>query len=492
MSALHERALPAVAPVIAAAVWAASLSHGFVYDDFSFILGNPWVRDPGSLWAVFTSSTTGFDQLRGPSNTYRPLLYALYMAEYLAFGFKPFWFHLVNLLAHAANALLVFLVASFMLKGLKGGAYGAFFAALLFGVHTVNAEAVNWVSASTDLFCTLFVLSGLYVYIRGAEGWRSIVAAAFTVAAMLFKETGAALPVLAFAYDLSAGRVRLKWRGYAAFLAAGLVYAGARFNAIGGVMHHQQAALAPVESALTAAHLLKEYLLKLVYPVDLSAIYEFRPVRVATDRRFISGAVIAALYVAAAFWGRKRPRALLPLALVLVPLLPVLYVPALSSSAFAERYLYLPSSGLALLAGCGLSLLMNAPAAVRAAACAAAAALILAFSAASVQRSTVWASDYTLWADAVKKAPLNANAHYNYAWASHGRGDTRTAAVHYRETIRLDKGSADAHYNLGVIYMRESMVDEAEAEFRAALAINPAYPGARGMLENVTRLKGGA
>jgi len=101
----------------------------------------------------------------------------------------------------------------------------------------------------------------------------------------------------------------------------------------------------------------------------------------------------------------------------------------------------------------------------------------------------VWRSDYTLWADTVKRSPNNPNAHYNLAWASQARGELALAEAHYRETIRLDAGAADAHFNIGIIYAGMGMYDKAAAEFTEALRINPGYESAGRELERVRRLK---
>jgi hypothetical protein len=56
-------------------LWSATVTNGFVYDDNFILLGNPWVKDPGALGEVFTSSMMAFDSSRPPANTFRPMLY---------------------------------------------------------------------------------------------------------------------------------------------------------------------------------------------------------------------------------------------------------------------------------------------------------------------------------------------------------------------------------------------------------------------------------
>lgn len=474
----------ALVAAVVFAVWSSALMNGFVYDDHNYIVGNPWVKDPVFTADIFSSSTSAFNPAAATSNTYRPMLYMLYMAEYLAFGLRPFYFHLVNILAHTVNAALVFFAAMSLLeKEGRARVLPALFAALAFGLHTINAEVVNWVSASTELFFTLFVLAGLNLYLKRQSG---LLSAPFFFAALLFKETAAALPVIVLLYDYSRGKgISDRWKAYCLFIAAGVIYALMRLHAIGGVMHHKQIELSAFEAVINIFPLVFAYFSKLVLPMNLSAIYEFHPARSAFDLRVIAGAAVVLAFCAALFFSRKRPAVFVGLSMMAVPLLPVLYVPALSSSAMADRYLYLPSAGLAIVLGALASMLDKKAAK---ATIVIASALLAAWAAGSVARSQVWKSDYTLWADAVKKAPNTPNAHYNYAWASQNAGNLRDAVEHYRRAATLAP-SADAHYNLGIIFMGQSMIDEADAEFRAALEIDPGYNGARAKLMEIKNLR---
>lgn len=470
--------------VVLFAVWSGALKNGFVYDDHKYIIENPWIKDAAFTKDIFSSSTSGFSPLEAPSNTYRPMLYMLYMAEYLSFGLKPFFFHVVNIIAHIGNSTLVFLTALFLLeKQGRRAVIPALFAAFAFGLHTINSEVVNWVSASTELFFTLFVLAGLNLYLRRPS---VLVSVPFFFIAILFKETAAALPIIIFMYDLAADRpIRERWRSYAFFIAAGIVYAVLRFAAIGGVAHHKQMDLTFFDSIINIFPLVSIYFSKLIFPVSLSAIYEFRPASSVFDLRVLAGFGITAVFIAAMVFVRKKPVFLAGLAMMAVPIVPVLYVPALSSSAIADRYLYLPSAGLAIVVA---ALLSGLDGKAQKTALAVACAVLVAWAAGSISRSQVWRSDLALWADAVEKAPLMPNAHYNYAWASHNAGNLKDAVLHYQEASRL-MPSADAHFNLGIIYMNQSLMDAAESEFRAALAIDPGLEGARVKLIEVQRLR---
>lgn len=481
--------------VITLAVWSVTLQNGFVYDDNWFLLGNPWIKDIRFIPDIFASSTMAFDPASAPSNTYRPMLYMLYMAEYHLFGTDPTGFHAVNILIHMANALLVFFIARRLFE-IEGNDWKSFLppvlAALVFSLHTVNSEVVNWVSAKTELSFTFFVLAALLMHLKNGNAslWRAAVSCGCFFAALLFKETAAVLPAVVFAFDISrlGTGARRHWKEYLFYGAAFVVYFTLRISALGGVMHHKQVELSLAESLINVFPLIAAYFGKLLVPVNLNALYEFHPVRSASELKVLAGIGALVLFISAAFLARRRPSVFTGLSLIILPLLPVLYVPALSSAAFADRYLYLPSAGFAMIMA---MVFMRAMKQGRSGVFAIVIAgfVLICYGAGSVQRSMAWRSDYTLWGDTVRKSPYNSNAHYNFAWACQSRGETKAAVEHYLETIRLAPNSADAHYNLGGIYASQRMIDSAIKEYRAVLVLNPANGNARQKLAELTRMK---
>lgn len=481
---------------ISLGVYSSTLFNGFVYDDNHILLSNVWIRGFSHAPDILSSSLMSFDEARSASNTYRPFLFFLFMAEHYVFGFKPWGFHLVNIILHAANAVLVFYLASFLFKG--GGynpdkpvpAAPPVFAGLVFSLHTINTEAVNWVSAQAELTYAFFTLASFNLYLRAASGRlsaRLALSAFLFFLALFFKETAAALIPIIFLYELSArGRGLLKaWRGYLLFLTAAFAFMALRTYAVGGIMRHKQAELSLWGAILNMFPLIAGYFKKLVYPSGLNILYEFHPAREVFDLRVIAGLIILILFLLAAVSFRKNKPVFIALLASSMPLLPVLYIPALSSAAFADRYLYLPSAGFALLLAYALSRAMDKGRAEGFAAIFISVLLLFSYSAASIERGSVWRDDYALWGDALKKSPNNPNVHYNFAWASHGKGDLENAAAHYVETIRLDRGASDAHYNLGVIYAYQNRPIEAAFEFREALRINPGYKEAGERLSQI-------
>jgi len=280
--------------------------------------------------------------------------------------------------------------------------------------------------------------------------------------------------------------------------------------------------------------LIFKYSWKLIVPVGLNALYTFSPSRSFFEPVVLAGMAVAAVWACALFFSRRRRVVFTALVLCGMPVVPVLYIPALSTAAFAERYLYLPSAGAALLLACGMGRVFEAACAQsrpwrgRALAASAVVPALLAalvYGLGAAERSSVWKDDYTLWRDTVEKSPESKyarynlalvygdrgeldraienyraalrldpeyeDAHFNLAWSSEELGDLPGAVVHYREAIRLNPGgSADAHLNLGLIYAGRGMTAAAEAELREALRLRPDYAQARAALSDLLHRKG--
>src|SRR6266404_3672601 len=149
--------------VLTFAVYAGSLNDGFVVDDSSQLVGNPLVKDYHLTGKAFTQDIWAFQDREGKaqSNYYRPLQIVLYMILYQIAGFSQPWFHLMMVVLHVINTLLVFHLGEYSLRNLAKPRIAALIAAALFAVHPIHVEAVAWVGVLPDLLMTLLALTTL-------------------------------------------------------------------------------------------------------------------------------------------------------------------------------------------------------------------------------------------------------------------------------------------------------------------------------------------
>ncbi|HUS15571.1 MAG TPA: hypothetical protein VM536_11220, partial [Chloroflexia bacterium] len=145
----------AVVGLVALLLYAGTLQHGFIADDFIFL---HQLRFPEPGTGAF--SYFGRDWGMGAA-FYRPLVRVLWAAEYQVFGQIPVGWHAVSLALYVANAALVAALAA----RVAGRASVGLLAGLLFAAHPAHPETVSWIANQSDLLAAFLGLSGVLTYL---------------------------------------------------------------------------------------------------------------------------------------------------------------------------------------------------------------------------------------------------------------------------------------------------------------------------------------
>lgn len=359
-----------LACAVAALAYMATLSFGFVYDDVPQILKNPAVHAWRSVPQYFTAHVWAAIYPNTPGNYYRPIFLLWLRLNYALFGAEPAGWHLTSVACHVLATWLVFRVV----RQLTTDRTTAFVAALLFGLHPAHIENVAWISGVTDPLMACFVLGSLSAFLSYRDCGGILIAAgalALFALALLSKETAIVAPVLMLGCALTAGPGEGAWPGskrringtpgmravavLAPTAAISLVYLAVRFFALGGLSHStvsigwRETFLSwPSVSWFYLKHLAGLAPLTEFYALDYVSAFSTGTVLAPLGLVVISGIVMAGLVLAI----RERTEknlALLALVMIAMPLLPVLDLRSLTAGDVVhDRYLYLPSVGLAL------------------------------------------------------------------------------------------------------------------------------------------------
>lgn len=456
---------------LALVVYFNTLWAGFVFDDGFLILGNWWIRDAGSLSEIFSSPTWGFDPER-TSNYYRPLMHVVFMIDYHLFGLSPWGYHLVNITVHALNSILVFFIALRLFAGLPGptesdsalkGHHLAIASAILFALHPVHVEAVAWVSAISEVGFALFFLLSLYLYIAADEkkGLGSLLSWLSFIAALLFKETAVMLIFVIVAYDLCLKRkaVASSLKRYIPYIIILGVYITVKLAVSGALTPRlQQEGLSGFQYFINIFPLIMDYLRLVFFPVRLNVFYQFHPVLTVVDFRLLASIIVIAPFVALFVIGYrgKRRAASFAWLLALFSIMPALYIAGAGArgSAFAERYLYLPSAGFIIFILYWFASFLRKFAPRRAATIFVVILVLLsaAYATGTVFRNRVWKDNYTLWKDSAGKTPDSELVYVNLGSAADSLGLRTEALNAYESALKINPRSAQAHNNLGVLY----------------------------------------
>jgi tetratricopeptide (TPR) repeat protein len=473
------------------------LFNGFVYDDDFQIVQNPFIRSFQHLKDIFTANVWSF---QGPtvSNYYRPMMMLGYLICYKIFGLRAYGFHLVSLLLHVLVVCLVFALT----QRLTGDRTWAFVAGALFALHPVHSESVAWIAAVTDLELTFFYLItfGLFLALarpggRTSAGLLAVMGATF-IPALLSKEQAMTLPALATVYehfypeDRSETSTSQKLARYGVLWLVGAAYLLVRLHFLGGLAPEKKfGQITPLQTVLSAVALVGQYVWKLVWPVRLCAYYIFHPSTSPFDLRVLGGlAVLVAL--AGLFWvcWRSRERnvrfASFAILWFLATLAPVLNAHWVGDNVFTERYLYLPSVGVAWLVGLGATKLWSRaavqPARRRALALVGVTVGML-YAARIVIRDRDWNNDIVLYTRTTEIEP-EPHMVLNLGVALNGQGRIKEAMEQFYRALRLKPGYPEPYNDLGLALAAQGRIDEADAQFAEALRLKPDFPEAHNNL----------
>jgi protein O-mannosyl-transferase len=441
---------------------------------------------------------------------YRPLTTFSYLLNYavLGNGVDPAGYHWVNLALHGVNVSLVYVLGVLVL----GAAASAFALAAVWGLHPLLTESVTNIVGRADLLAAFGVLAGLLCYIRSvtAAGRHKLFWVAAMVAAqavgIFSKENGAVLPAIMLLYDLT-WRNRAAWRACAPTYAA-LVLPFAAFFYLRGIFQvHLVVPFGdnPMMSAgfwaarLTAIKVIGKYLWLFIWPARLSPDYSYNavplfgwhPAQWEDSKALIALALCVSAVVLAVRWYRTSKPLFFFLAFFFVALVPTSNLAILIGSIMAERFVYLPSIGLA---GCvvaaiwGLSRQVPPPRLLDMRAIWTAVALVcLACAARTYARNSDWLDDQSLWTSAENVVPGSARVHNNLGQAlTHVPGRLPDAIAELQAALQINPNYAAAHSNLGsALAQMPGHLPDAITEFQAALRIDPDSAEAHYNLGNV-------
>jgi tetratricopeptide (TPR) repeat protein len=516
------------------------LFNGFVFDDDTQLVKNPYIRSFQYLKEIFTTDVWSFRTAK-VTNYYRPMMTLGYLFCYRLFGLRAFGFHLCSLVLHALIVCLIFVLT----ERLTRDRVWAFVAGALFALHPIHTESVAWIAAVTDLEVTFFYLItfGIFLAVARPGGWPSkalLAAMGFAfVLALLSKEQAMTLPALATVYehfyreDRSETSTPQKLARYGLLWLLGAVYMLYRIHILGAMAPEavmRQITLPQI--VLSAIALVGQYVWKLLWPARLCAFYVFHPSTTPFDFHVLAG-LLALLALAALFlvcWrSRDRNKHFASFAVLwfFATLAPVLNAHWLIASVFTERYLYLPSVGAVWLAGFGASKLWSraGPRPRQRRALLLAGVAVGGLCAARILvRNRDWNNDIVLftrtlelspdadgilndlasaywfagatdkaesaWKRALAVNPNNFEALSNLGVLELRRKHYLQGAEFFQRASRLRPDEPNPYLNLGETYLKMGLRDQAEPQLRAAVTLAPLNTRARNKLGQLLMEKG--
>jgi protein O-mannosyl-transferase len=472
------------------------------FDDNDYVAKNHIVQQ-GLTWAGVKWAF-----MAGHANNWHPLTWLSHMLDCELFGLNAGAHHSVNVLFHAANAVLLFVLLLRMTNALWPGA----FVAALFAWHPLHVESVAWISERKDVLSTLFALLTLLAYVRHAKSaasdkrqvtdeekntgtpvmprvtrhvslylWLALI---FYALGLMSKPMLVTLPFVMLLLDFwplkrvtgdqwqVAGVLRLAFEKRPFFLLAAVSCIVTVFaqHSGGAVV---PLALVPLRYRLVnAVTAYLDYFLKMLWPANLAVLY---PLPAHLLRTQFFAATVFLIVISCWVWKtrRTRPYLLVGWLWFLGTLVPVIGLVQVGGAALADRYTYLPSIGVFLAVAFGVRDLAARFSIPKTVITVAAAAILAACLLLTEHQLRYWRDSESLFTRALVVTRDNAVAHLNLGSAFQDEGKLTNALAEYRDALRLAPGFFYVHNDLGSLLEELGEPAEALAEYRQALRINP-------------------
>jgi hypothetical protein len=449
--------------------YANSLRNDFVWDDYSVIVDNDFVKSLSNLPGLFSRAylsdpaELGSGAATGSGETtYRPVVTLSYFADYRLWGLNPFGYHLFNVFLHLVNVILFYL----FLRMFPAVRTAAVLSALFFAVHPVNSEAVNVISFREDLLVFLFSISSFIFFIKrdsvrsgGSGALCMLFSSGLYLLALFSKESALVLPILLALYDYffvfkqNARELFLKaWKRYFWYVPPILIYAAAwiALKGPGGIIcgQYPYPGGSFYTNILTMAGVFSTYVSWLLIPVNIHAFLpENDPAYTLHSfydpRAFFSVALVILLFAAALAARRKYKLVSFSIFWFFITLAPVSNVIPISC-LIASRYLYLSSCGFCI----GLAVVLTEAYRFRKGLASgrlfremsvlAAAVILACYFMFTAIRSLAWKNNIVVWQELTEASPDNPQAHINLANQFRGLGLFDAAFDEYRIAVSLD------------------------------------------------------
>jgi hypothetical protein len=470
----------AVLAAVTLLVYSPMLWHGFVnYDDPDYITGNAHVTG-GLTWANIAWAFQS-----GHAANWHPLTWISHMMDCQLFGLNPAGHHLTNLLFHIANTLLLFV----LLEKLTGAIWRSFFVAALFAWHPLHVESVAWASERKDVLSAFFWMLALLAYsqfsnlskVQSPKSKIFYVLAIFLFACgLMSKPMVVTLPFVLLLLDFwpiqrfNDSTIQRLLLEKIPFFALSLASCLITYRAQSGALWSSTALSFNFRLA-NALMSYTRYISKIFWPADLALIYPYPHYWPLTGVLGVA-ALLALLSVIFVLQAKRFPYLPVGWFWFLGTLIPAIGLVQVGVQSMADRYTYLPSIGIFIIAVWGANDLLNSrPQKIKIAALAGAAILTGCLVCTSIQLN-YWRNSVALFAHTVQVTTDNYAAEDCLGKSLENIGKNDDAEKFYAEAVRIEPDYPMAQFDLGMIQVGLGKPDDASNHLATAVQISPHNP----------------
>jgi tetratricopeptide (TPR) repeat protein len=479
------------------------------YDDGEYVTENKHIRGgltvEGMVWA-FTA---------GHSGNWHPLTWISHMVDVQIFGLHPGWHHLINLLFHLANTLLLFFILCRMTRALWQSA----FVAALFALHPLHVESVAWVAERKDVLSTFFwmLTMGTYVFYVARPGLiRYLVVILFFTLGLMAKPMLVTLPFILLLLDYwplqrplqkEPSRKVLplpkkeKSKGVPTALGGPVQPAGSQWSLVYPLLvekipffilaifssiitylvQSQGGAVSSLQTLPLGARIANAfiayiaYIAKMIWPMNLAVLYPHPGSRPFWQ---VLGAAIALILLTVLVFRRakKHPFGVVGWLWYLISLVPVIGIIQVGSHSMADRYTYVPLIGLFVIVAWGITELTRSwPYRTQ---------TLITLSVLSLfcltfltwRQVGYWRNNITLYDHTLEVTDRNSIIYSNRGLAySNSLGRNAEAIIDFNKAIEISPSLTKTYNNRGLSYDHLGNFQQAMRDFDKAIELDPGF-----------------
>jgi protein O-mannosyl-transferase len=451
------------------------------YDDDRYVSENPHVR-AGITWNTVTWALTSTDEAN-----WHPLTWMSHALDCQLFGLNPGGHHLSNILLHAVNVVLLFLLLWRATRRLGP----SFFVAALFALHPINVESVAWVAERKNVLSTMFFLLTLGAYGCYAlkPGWKRYLAvAALFAAGLASKPMLITLPFVLLLLDYwPLGRIRgwsepsealavtppsimklmLEKLALLALAAASSVITLRAQKSAGAVVTSQFSLGTRLQNAIYSYAV---YVYKTAWPTGLAPLYP-HPGHSLALWKVGAAALFLLATSAVALKLRRRGYLLTGWLWFLGTLVPVIGVLQVGNQAMADRYAYIPLIGIFVMISWGVADFAESKKLGRTWATVPAIGILVALSLVTYRQIGYWSNDLNLWTHTIQVTQRNYVAEDKLGVALVKADRAEEAYPYFLRATQDEPTYPPAHLNRGVYLYQHGRRPEAIEQYKLAAGL---------------------
>ena len=469
-------------------------NHEFIkYDDDKYITDNRNVQsglNPESIRWAFTT---------GHASNWHPVTWMSHELDCQIFDLNAGAHHMVNVFFHIMNTLLLFVVLKRMTKAIWPSA----FVAALFGLHPLHVESVAWAAERKDVLSTFFWMLTMWAYVRYAEHpkvTRYLLALLFFVIGLMAKPMLVTLPFVLLLLDywplerMRFGKlineekqknpIQQKPVLHLLIEKIPFIFFSIVSSVVTFIVQHRTGAVQTIEAIDIKSRVGNAvvayigYIEKMIWPDNLAVLYPHPGGSLSMSKVAGCGLLLILLSACFIFLARRHKYLIVGWLWYIGTLVPVIGLVQVGVQAMADRYTYIPMTGLFIIIAWGASDLFRSLPYRKFILGFCAVAILSAITVKTSQQLKYWQNSETLFQHTLSVTKNNYVMQNNYANYLMSMGKLNDAVEHFNESLKIKPRAAKVHNNLGNALSKLGKIDDATEQYRTALSLEPDFSDA--------------